>query len=83
MNGDFTPHGNMYDKDKKIGISPLKDTEYTNEDQEEIPDTSEHVDKEDEKEISVVQEDMGHNLVSYIPSQRGKVDTQIEVDRKF
>ena len=52
MNGDLPPHGNIYDKDKKICISPLEDTEYPNEDQKVIPDTSEHVDEEDEEEIS-------------------------------
>ena len=66
MIGDLPPHGNIYAKDKKICISPLDDTEYPNEDQEVIPDTSEHVDEKSEVEISVVQEDMGHNLVSYI-----------------
>ena len=30
-----------YDKDKKIGLSPLKDTEYPNEEQQEILDTNE------------------------------------------
>ena len=81
--GDLAPHGNIYDKDKKICISPLEDTEYPSEDQEVIPDTSEHVDEEDEEEISVVQEDRGDNLVSYIQSQRGKFDIQIEVDGKL
>ena len=52
------PHGNVYDNGKKIGISPLEDTVYPNEDQEEIPDTSEHLYDEDEEEISVVQEDL-------------------------
>ena len=76
-------HGNINDQDKKISISPLEDTEYPNYDQEEIPDTNEHVDEEDEEEISVVQEDRGDNLVSYIQSQLGKFDTQIEVDDKI
>ena len=49
MNGDLPPDGNIYDKDKKT--SPLKDTEYPNEDQDVIPDTTEHVDEEDEEEI--------------------------------
>ena len=66
MNGDLPPHDNIYDQDKKICISPLDDTEYPNEEQEVIPDTSEHVDGEDEVEISFVQEDTGDNLVSYI-----------------
>ena len=67
----------MIYKDKKTGISPLEDTEYPNEYQEETADTSEHVDEEDEEEISVVQEDRGDNLVSYIQFQRGKFDTQV------
>ena len=54
MYGDLPPHGNIYDKDKTICISPLE--EYPNKDQEVIPDTSEHVDEEDKEEISVVQE---------------------------
>ena len=83
MNRDLSPHGNMYDKDKKICISPLEDTEYPNEYQKVIPDTSEHVDEEEAEEISVVQEDIGDNLVSYMQSQRGKFDTQIMVDGKF
>ena len=67
----------MIYKDKKTGTSPLQDTEYPNEYQEETADTREHVDEEDEEEISVVQEDMGDNLVSYIQFQRGKFDTQV------
>ena len=34
MNGDLPPHGNIYDKDKKIGTSPLEETDYPNEEQE-------------------------------------------------
>ena len=60
-------------------------SEYPNEEQEIflIVDTSECVDEEDEEEISFVQEDRGDNLVSYIQSQRGKLDTHIEVDGKL
>ena len=41
------------------------------------------MDEEDKEEISVVQEYRGDNLATYIQSQRGKFDTQIEVDGKF
>ena len=55
---------------KRLVTPPLEDTEYPNESQQEIPDTSE-------------QEDRGDNIVSYNQSQRGKFDTQIEVDGMF